>query len=168
MIVPGRCRARAAIKCSRWHVSPQMSRVTRTRPTPSPPSPPPPRKLRQLRPRGSGDNIAAEMAAGTSGSGQDWRQEFRRSERRRSTKRRRAASERTSAAAVAAEDKLVAATRVTYLVSEVSGNCILAILSFDMFIECFLRSLYYIILWHLLPEFQGLKLQKCLSTLTKV
>ena len=165
MILPGRCRARAAIKCSRWHVSPQMSRVTRTRPTPSPP---PPRKLRQLRPRGSGDNIAAEMAAGTSGSGQDWRQEFRRSERRRSTKRRRAASERTSAAAVAAEDKLVAATRVTYLVSEVSGNCILAILSFDMFIECFLRSLYYIILWHLLPEFQGLKLQKCLSTLTKV
>ena len=100
-------------------MSPQMSRVTRTRPTPSPP---PPRKLRQLRPRGSGDNIAAEMAAGTSGSGQDWRQEFRRSERRRSTKRRRAASERTSAAAVAAEDKLVAATRVTYLVSEVSGN----------------------------------------------
>ena len=141
MILPGRCRARAAIKCSRWHVSPQMSRVTRTRPTPSPPPPPPPR---QFRPRGSGDNIAAEMAAGTSGSGQDWRQEFRRSERRRSTKRRRAASERTSAAAVAVEDKLVAATRVTYLVSEVSGNCILAILSFYMFIECFLRSFSYI------------------------
>ena len=84
------------------------------------------------------------MAAGTSGSGQDWRQEFRRSERRRSTKRRRAASERSSAAAVAAEDELVAATRVTYLVSVMSGNCILELLSLIYLLNVLLRGLSYL------------------------